>query len=254
MEDVAAGLGNCPRWFQLYWPNHEELALSFLDRAQCAGYSAIVVTLDTPTIGWRERNLSLAYLPFLQAQGMANYITDPVFAKLTGCDPATNPAVTAQTYLKVFSDLKRTWASLYWLRKHTSLPILVKGVQHPDDAQKALDAGVDGIVVSNHGGRQVDGSVGTLTMLPDIIRIVDDKVPVLFDSGVRRGCDAIKAFALGAKVVLLGRPYVFALGINGEQGVKDFLSNFLADMDLSMALSGCARLLDLKPDLLRPTR
>jgi lactate 2-monooxygenase len=245
MEEVAKTAGPGPRWFQLYWPKDPELALSFLQRAKRAGYTAIVVTLDTPSLGWREQNLQLAHLPFLSGTGLANYFTDPVFRRSLARTPEEDVAAAAEHYLQGFSDLSRTWKDLQFLRAHTDLPLIVKGIQHPDDARRALDAGVDGIVVSNHGGRQVDGSVGTLEVLPDVADAVDGRVPVLFDGGIRRGADVFKAVALGAKAVLVGRPVQWALAVGGEQGVRDYLLNLAADLDLTFALAGKRRLTDL---------
>ena len=245
MEEVAQAAGPGPRWFQLYWPKDPELTLSFLDRAKRAGYSAIVVTLDTQSLGWRERNLQLAFLPFLQGTGLANYFTDPVFRRSLARPPEEDVPAAAERYLQVFSDLSRTWKDLKFLRDNTDLPLLVKGVQHPEDARRALDQGVDGIVVSNHGGRQVDGSVGTLEVLPAVVDAVADRVPVLFDGGIRRGADVFKAVALGARAVLVGRPVLWALAAGGREGVREYLLNLAADLDLTFALAGKSRLADV---------
>jgi isopentenyl diphosphate isomerase/L-lactate dehydrogenase-like FMN-dependent dehydrogenase len=246
MEEVAQAAGPGPRWFQLYWPKDPELTLSFLDRAKRAGYSAIVVTLDTQSLGWRERNLQLAFLPFLKGTGLANYFTDPVFRRSLARPPEEDVPAAAERYLQVFSDLSRTWKDLKFLRDNTDLPLLVKGVQHPEDARRALDQGVDGIVVSNHGGRQVDGSVGTLEVLPAVVDAVADRVPVLFDGGIRRGADVFKAVALGARAVLVGRPVLWALAAGGREGVREYLLNLAADLDLTFALAGKSRLADVR--------
>jgi len=238
MEEVAEASGDGPRWFQLYWPEPSDLTLSLLRRAEEAGYSAIVVTLDTQSLGWRESNLQLAHLPFLSGVGLANYFSDPVFRSLLDRPPEEDVEAAAEKYLEVFSDLSRTWESLRFLRENTDLPILVKGVQHPDDARRAIDQGMNGIVVSNHGGRQTDGSVGTLEVLPDVAEAVNGRVPILFDSGIRRGCDVFKALALGADAVLVGRPFMWALAVGGEEGVREFLLNFTADIDLTFGLAG----------------
>ena len=245
MEEVAQAAGPGPRWFQLYWPKDPELTLSFLERAKRAGYSAIVVTLDTQSLGWRERNLQLAFLPFLQGMGLANYFTDPVFRRSLSRPPEEDVAAAAERYLQVFSDLSRTWKDLKFLRDNTDLPLLVKGIQHPEDARRAVDQGVDGIVVSNHGGRQVDGSVGTLEVLPAVVDAVRDRVPVLFDGGIRRGADVFKAVALGARAVLVGRPVLWALAAGGREGVREYLLNLAADLDLTFALAGKSRLADV---------
>lgn len=238
LEEVAAAMGEAPRWFQLYWSRDSELAASLVRRAEAAGYGAIVVTLDTFALGWRERDLQRAYLPFLQGEGMANYLTDPVFRAALPRPPEADPQAAIRHFLGVFGNPTLTWGDLVALRGWTRLPILLKGVLHAGDARRALDAGVDGIVVSNHGGRQVDGAIGALDALPPVVETVAGRVPVLFDSGIRRGPDVLKAVALGAAAVLLGRPYIWALALGGEAGVREYLKNFLADLDVTLALSG----------------
>jgi isopentenyl diphosphate isomerase/L-lactate dehydrogenase-like FMN-dependent dehydrogenase len=245
IEDIAAAMGDAPRWFQLYWPKAPELAASFLRRAEAAGYGAIVVTLDTQSLGWRESNLRLGHLPFLKGIGLQNYFSDPVFRSYLERPPEEDPEAAARCYLGLFSDLGRTWSDLAWIRDRTRLPILVKGIQHADDARRALDQGVDGICVSNHGGRQVDGAIGSFQALRGIVDAVAGRAPILFDSGIRRGCDVIKAMAMGADAVMVGRPYLYALAVGGEAGVRTWLRNFLADIDISLALSGHASPADL---------
>jgi isopentenyl diphosphate isomerase/L-lactate dehydrogenase-like FMN-dependent dehydrogenase len=218
LEKVAQASGEGPRWFQLYWTTHPEVTASLIRRAEAAGYSALVITLDTPILGWRERDLQHPYLPFLLGEGLANFFTDPVFCSELQRPPQEHPLAA--------------------VRQHTRLPILLKGILHPEDAERALAAGVDGLIVSNHGGRQVDGAIAALDALPEVVRAVNGRVPVLFDSGIRRGADAVKALALGARAVLLGRLYIWGLAVGGEQGVREVLRNFLADLDLTMALSG----------------
>jgi isopentenyl diphosphate isomerase/L-lactate dehydrogenase-like FMN-dependent dehydrogenase len=239
MEDVAQELGDTPRWFQLYWPRSDELAASFVHRAEAAGYSALVVTLDTYLLSWRERDIQNAYLPFLRGEGLANYTSDPVFRAAVG-GPKLHPVKTLEFFGQVFSDPSRTWSDLAKLRAATTLPIILKGVLHPDDARKAVDHGASAVIVSNHGGRQLDGALASLDALPGVVEAVGDQVTVLFDSGIRRGADVFKAIALGAKAVLLGRPYCYGLAVNGEEGVKDVLLNLLADIDLTLGLAGCA--------------
>jgi lactate 2-monooxygenase len=251
LEEVAGASGNtAPRWFQLYWGRNPELTASFLTRAEQAGYSAIVVTLDTSLLSWRERDMQNAYLPFLLGEGLANYFSDPVFRASLARPPEEDPQSAIFTFVSIFSNPTLTWDDLASLREHTRLPILLKGILRSDDAQKALDYGMDGIIVSNHGGRQVDGEMASLDALPEIASVVAGRVPVLFDSGIRRGADAFKALALGARAVLLGRPYVFGLGVAGEQGVRDVLQNFLADLDLTLALSGCASFAEVDTTML----
>jgi isopentenyl diphosphate isomerase/L-lactate dehydrogenase-like FMN-dependent dehydrogenase len=240
MEHVAAALGTTPRWFQLYWPRSDELAASFLGRAERAGYSAIVLTLDTYLLSWRERDIQNAYLPFAHGAGLANYFTDPVFQKAVGGDPRADPERAFGYFNRVFSDPSRTWDDLKKLRDATRLPILVKGVLHPDDARRALDHGAWGVIVSNHGGRQLDGAIPALDALPGVVDAVGDRTTVLFDSGIRRAADVLKAVALGARAVLLGRPYALGLAVAGEQGVREVLLNLIADLDLTLGLAGFA--------------
>ena len=238
LEPVAQACGDAPRWFQLYWTTHPEVTASLLRRAEAAGYSALVVTLDTAILGWRERDLQHSYLPFLQAEGLANFFTDPVFRSLLPRPPQEDPVAAVRLWAGICSNTTLTWNDLSFLRGHTRLPILLKGVLHAEDGQRALDAGMDGLIVSNHGGRQVDGAIAALDALPAVVRAVNRRIPVLFDSGIRRGADAIKALALGARAVLLGRLYIWGLALGGEMGVREVLLNFLADLDLTFALSG----------------
>jgi isopentenyl diphosphate isomerase/L-lactate dehydrogenase-like FMN-dependent dehydrogenase len=238
IEDVAVALGETPRWFQLYWSKDDELAASFLHRAERSGYSAIVVTIDTFLLGWRERDLDHAYLPFLKGDGLANYFSDPVFHKRIGGDPRSNPAGALEYFLQVFSDPSRTWSDFQRLRDVTRLPLLVKGVVHPDDARRAVDHGAAGVIVSNHGGRQLDGCVGALDALPGVVAAIGDEATVLFDSGIRRGSDIFKALALGACSTLVGRPYCYGLAVGGEKGVRDVVANLVGDFDLTLGLAG----------------
>jgi lactate 2-monooxygenase len=245
IEEVAGALGDTPRWFQLYWPRDDALAASFISRAELAGYSAIVVTLDTYLLAWRDRDLANAYLPFLDGDGLANYFSDPVFRASVGEDPLLNPVAAITYFGQVFSDPARTWGDLEKLCRSTRLPVLVKGVLHPDDARRAVDNGAAGVIVSNHGGRQLDGALPALEALPTIVDAIGDRAPILFDSGIRRGSDVFKAIALGARSVLLGRPYAFGLAVGGEQGVYDVLANLIADIDLTLGLCGCATLTEV---------
>ncbi len=250
IEQVAQAVGNSPRWFQLYWGKDHELTSSMLQRAERAGYSALVVTLDTAMLGWRERDLQYPYLPFLLGQGLSNYFTDPVFCSRLAQPPQADPAAAIRLWGSLFSNTALTWKDLAWLRTQTRARILLKGILHADDARLALDHGVDGIIVSNHGGRQVDGAIAALDALPGVVDAVQKKIPVLFDSGIRYGSDAVKALALGARAVLLGRLYLWGLAIAGEQGVRDVVENFLADLDLTMGLSGFGSLQELEPSVL----
>src|SRR5829696_839683 len=238
MEEVGEAAGDGPRWYQLYWPNDPDLAASFLERAEKAGYSAIVVTLDTWLLAWRPRDLEGAYLPFLKGVGTANYFSDPVFRSGLENPPEEDLQAAVGHWIGKYSDPTVTWERLAMLREATELPILLKGIQHPDDARRAVDEGVDGILVSNHGGRQVDGAIGSLDALPGIVDVVPDEFPVLFDSGVRSGADAFKALALGARAVLIGRPFVWGLAVGGEAGIRHVVRGLLAELDLTLALSG----------------
>ncbi len=293
MEQTAALLGDGPRWFQLYWSSDDALVESFVSRAEASGCEAIVVTLDTHVLGWRTADLDLGYLPFARAEGIAQYLSDPRFRELvearvqeasaTSEEAATSnrptPAAVrsllsmarhhpgptlrnltqpharaaVETFLQVFSRSTLTWTDLAWLRERTSLPILVKGIQHPDDARAALDHGADGIIVSNHGGRQSDNAIASLDALGPVVDAVrahagpagpgsaaraGADVPVLFDSGIRTGADVFTALALGAAAVLLGRPWVYGLALAGADGVRAVAEHVLAELDLTMALAG----------------
>jgi len=290
MEDCAAVMEGSPRWYQLYWSSSDELVASFLSRAERAGCEAVVVTLDTSVLGWRPRDLDGGYLPFAHGRGIAQYTSDPVFRRLVQQrvahpDPtATRPRPTpgavrtlvdlsraypgrfgdnlrspypraaVETFLEVFSRSSLTWADLPSLRSMTSLPILVKGLLSADDADRALDAGVDGIVVSNHGGRQVDSALAALDALPGVVDRVDGRVPVLMDSGIRSGADIVTALALGAAAVSVGRPYVYGLALAGADGVRAVLEHLLAELDLTMALTGVTSMAEITRELVVPSR
>lgn len=297
METVADAAPHGSRLFQLYWSADDDLNASLLRRAEASGCEAIVVTLDTHLLGWRTRDLDLAYLPFTRGLGIAQYTSDPVFqqlvrarvrrgpdasappsppvrltpktvaagvkiarkgAAITGADGLRDnlrsplPRAAVETFLDVFSTPALTWDDLAKAREWTSLPILLKGIVHPDDASRAVDAGVDGVWVSNHGGRQIDQSVPTLDALPGVVERVAGRVPVVFDSGVRQGADAFIALALGATVVALGRPYAYGLGIAGEEGVREVVRNVLAELDITLGLSGHTAVTEVGRDALRP--
>jgi lactate 2-monooxygenase len=238
IEEVAAAMGEASRWYQLYWPRDRDLAASFVDRAACAGYGAIVLTLDTWFLGWRPRDLQNAYLPFLKGEGVANYFSDPVFRGALEKTPEEDPGPAIGHWAYQFANPTVTWADLSWLREQTKLPIVLKGILHEEDARRAVQEGVDGLIVSNHGGRQVDGAIGALDALPAIRDAVGGELPVLFDSGIRTGADVFKALALGANAVCLGRPYVWGLALDGQAGVEQVLRCLLAEFDLTLALSG----------------
>jgi len=251
MEDVQTELAGSPGWYQLYWPSDQDVAASLVGRAAKAGYQALVVTVDTWQLGWRPRDLDTAYLPFLRGEGIANYTTDPAFRAGLAKTPEEDPNAAVLHFLGMFNHPALTWDDLAWLREQTSLPLVVKGIQHPDDVRRAVDAGVQGIVCSNHGGRQVDGAIGSLDALPAVVKAAGE-LPVLFDSGIRTGADAVKALALGACAVLLARPWVYGLGLAGQAGVEHVLRSFLADLDLQLGLSGHASLAELSPASLMP--
>jgi isopentenyl diphosphate isomerase/L-lactate dehydrogenase-like FMN-dependent dehydrogenase len=249
LEEVAQ-TGGGPKWFQLYWPRDKEVAASLIARAKAAGFSALVVTLDTFILAWRPRDLSRGYLPFLSRQGLANYESDPAFLAGLEKSPDEDPTSVVLRWQSMFGDPSKKWDDLVWLREQWDGPIVLKGVLHPEDARKAADAGIDGVLVSNHGGRQIDGEIASLDALPGIVDAVGDRMTVLLDSGVRTGSDVIKALALGAKAVFIGRSYIYGLGLEGEDGVRHVLRALLAELELSMALAGCARVSDVTAEVL----
>ncbi|MGN6664225.1 MAG: alpha-hydroxy-acid oxidizing protein [Solirubrobacterales bacterium] len=249
LEQIAEAGGEAPRWFQLYWPNDPALARSLVERAERAGYGAIVLTVDTFVPGWKPRDLQQAWLPFLEGLGVGNYFQDPVFRAALEKPPEEDPGMATGHFLGIQANPALAWDDLGQLREMTSLPILVKGIQHADDAREAVRRGLDGIVVSNHGGRQVDGAIGSLDALPAIAEAVGDELTILFDSGIRGGADVLKALALGADAVCLGRPYVWGLALDGQAGVEAVLKMVLAEFDLTMALCGLTRPEEIGPDL-----
>ncbi|WP_178916813.1 alpha-hydroxy-acid oxidizing protein [Natronomonas gomsonensis] len=238
MEEVAEELGDTPGWFQLYWSSNDDVARSFVSRAEAAGYEALVVTLDNNILGWRERDIRDGYLPFLDGEGVANYFTDEAFRDLLDAPPEEAELSAIRTFIDIFGDPSLTFDDLEWLCEYADIPVVVKGVLHPDDARECIERGAEGVIVSNHGGRQVDNAVTALDVLPRIVSALDDDVPVLFDSGIRRGSDALVALALGADAVGFGRPYAYGLAIDGENGVESVVKNFLADLDLTLGLIG----------------
>jgi lactate 2-monooxygenase len=286
MEKCAAALGDTPRWFQLYWGRDEALVESFVNRAEMCGCSAIVLTLDTTMLGWRTGDLDRGHLPFLQGMGIAQYTSDPVFhaaikepqpaPQVAASRPPFTPSLVAtalaqkrnfpvpwtakllsgeprravERFMATYSRPDLQWSDLPRLRAMTKLPILLKGVLHPDDAKRAAGAGMNGLIVSNHGGRQVDGEIGALDALPAVVDAAD-ALPVLFDSGIRTGADIFKALSLGARAVCIGRPYVYGLAIAGAEGVEEVVRNLLAEFDLTMGLAGCRSVAELTRDRLR---
>jgi isopentenyl diphosphate isomerase/L-lactate dehydrogenase-like FMN-dependent dehydrogenase len=236
LEAVAQTMGEVPHWFQLYWPRDPDLAASLVARAERAGYGAVVVTLDTYLLGWRERDLQLGWLPFLHGLGLANYVSDPAFRATLAAPPEQDPAAAVRRFFEVVTHPGLAWADLTFLRRHTRLPLILKGILHPDDARKAVDHGAAAVIVSNHGGRQLDGAVAALDALPGVVEAVGGRAEVLFDSCIRRGADVFKAVALGARAVLLGRPYCYGLAAGGEEGVRTVLRNLMADLELTLGV------------------
>jgi isopentenyl diphosphate isomerase/L-lactate dehydrogenase-like FMN-dependent dehydrogenase len=290
MEACAAVMGDAPRWFQLYWSTDDALVDSFLARAEAAGAEAVVVTLDTTMLGWRPMDLNLASLPFAKGQGIAQYTADSRFLEIVrdrvakaasagggGREVeitlgairtlisiarrfpgrfldnlrAPEPRAAVETFLDIYSRPSLTWEDIETLRERTRLPVLLKGIQHPDDARRALEAGVEGVVVSNHGGRQVDGGIATLDALTEIVPVLEGKAKILIDSGIRGGADVFKALALGADAVLIARPYLYGLALAGQAGVRDVIANIIAEFDLTLGLSGLTSVDEIGPDALR---
>jgi lactate 2-monooxygenase len=247
LEEVAEAMGEAPRWFQLYWVNDREVTVSLVERAAAAGYGAIVVTLDTLTLGWRPRDVRKPYLPFVTGEGCAQFFSDPVFRSRLERPPEEDMLAAAVTMLATFPNLGLTWDDLAWLRGQTPLPLLVKGVLTGEDAVRAQECGVEGVVVSNHGGRQVDGAIAALDALVEVRGAVGPEATVLMDSGVRSGADVLKALALGADAVLLGRPYAYGLAVGGQEGVEAVMRHLMADTDLTLALVGAQSVRDLDP-------
>jgi lactate 2-monooxygenase len=252
LEQIAEACGDAPRWFQLYWPKDDAITASLVRRAEAAGYSALVVTLDTIELAWRPADLSHGYLPFLQGTGIAQFTSDPAFRAALEKPPEEDVPAAVGHWAQVINRVV-TWDDLAELRSMTKLPILLKGILHPDDARKAQRRGIDGVIVSNHGGRQVDGAIGALDALPGVADAVGDDMAVLFDSGIRSGADVVKALALGADAVLLGRPYLWGLALDGAAGVETVLRMLLAELDLTLALCGFSRPAEVSRDALAPT-
>ena len=253
IEEIAGIMGNAARWFQLYAGRSRDVMASMIRRAESSGYGALVVTLDTTMLGWRETDLWHAYLPFLAGEGIANYLSDPVFLAGLAKPPREDPQGAVMEWLRIFVNPSFSWLDVQFIRGVTKLPLLLKGILHPEDAELAIGCGVDGIIVSNHGGRQVDGAVAALDALPLVADAVGGRVPVLMDSGIRRGADVLKALALGAAAVLVGRPYAFALAAAGEAGVRHVIRNLRADIDLELGLSGRRSVEEVDRSLVSPT-
>jgi lactate 2-monooxygenase len=244
LEDVKAACGDTPAWFQLYTPRNRELATSLIRRAEEAGYKALVVTLDTWVTGWRPRDLNASNFPQLRGKVLQNYFTDPVFRSLLAKPPEEDVQAAIFTWAATFGQVL-TWDDMAWFKSVTKLPIVLKGICHPDDARRAVDHGADAVYCSNHGGRQANGGIATIDLLPDVVAAAGD-TPVLFDSGVRSGTDAVKALALGARAVGVGRPYTYGLALGGAEGAAWVLRSILAEADLLMAVNGYPTLKDVR--------
>ncbi|MEO0057384.1 MAG: hypothetical protein RIT17_834 [Pseudomonadota bacterium] len=244
LEDVKAACGDTPAWFQLYTPKNKELATSLIRRAEEAGYTALVVTLDTWVTGWRPRDLNASNFPQLRGKVLQNYFVDPVFRSLLAKPPEEDPAAAIFTWAATFGQVL-TWDDMAWFKSVTKLPIVLKGICHPDDARRAVDSGADAVYCSNHGGRQANGGIATIDLLADVVTAAGD-VPVLFDSGIRSGTDAVKALALGARAVGVGRPYTYGLALGGAEGAAWVLRSILAEADLLMAVNGYPTLADVR--------
>ncbi|MFC7529780.1 lactate 2-monooxygenase [Actinoplanes sp. GCM10030250] len=283
MEQTAAAMGDTPRWFQLYWSTDEGLVDSLIQRAEAIGAGALVITLDTTVLGWRPQDLNLGSLPFAQGLGIGQYTSDPRFRELVDARPASTgprpqvtlaairsllsivrnhpgsfwanlrsprPRASVETFLDIYSNPRLSWDHIATVRDRTRLPVVLKGILHPDDARRAFELGVDAVVVSNHGGRQVDGAIASLDALVRVREAVGPEPAVLMDSGIRSGADVFTALALGADAVLLGRPYMYGLAIAGQRGVEQVITDIVAELDLTMALTGVSDLAGITRELL----
>ena len=244
LEDVKAACGDTPAWFQLYTPRNREVATSLIRRAEDAGYKALVVTLDTWVTGWRPRDLNASNFPQLRGKVLVNYFSDPVFRSLLAKPPEEDMQAAIFTWAATFGQVL-TWDDMAWFKSVTKLPIVLKGICHPDDARRAVDNGADAVYCSNHGGRQANGGIATIDLLEDVVKAAGD-TPVLFDSGIRSGTDAVKALALGARAVGVGRPYTYGLALGGAEGAAWVLRSILAEADLLMAVNGYPTLADVR--------
>jgi lactate 2-monooxygenase len=234
MEDVIKRAGNTPMFFQLYLPNDRELAASFIDRAQAAGYSALMFTVDSWQLGFRPADLERGNFPQFRGFCMQNYYSDENFTKHLPKPPHEDQAAALAHYGEIFAQ-PLTWDDLRWIRSQTTLPIAVKGIQHADDARIAIDNGADVLYCTNHGGRQANSGISTLQVLPHVVKAAGS-TPVIFDSGVRDATDAIIALALGAA----------AVGIGGAESLTHYLKSFLAAFDLTLSICGFKDLATLK--------
>ena len=243
MEDVAAAVPGAPRWFQLYVHKDRGLTEELVRRAAAAGYRAIVLTVDLPVLGYRRRD---------ERNNFA--LPDGVVKANLGEAAHEADAVTDGSALRAYADhaveSSLTFDDLEWLRGLSDLPLVVKGVLRGDDAAACTAAGADAVIVSNHGGRQLDGAIATADALGDVVRGVADRAEVYVDGGIRRGSDVVKALALGARAVLIGRPALWGLAVGGAKGVEAVLENYRVELARAMALCGVADVAEISPDLL----
>ncbi|MET3696891.1 isopentenyl diphosphate isomerase/L-lactate dehydrogenase-like FMN-dependent dehydrogenase [Bacillus oleivorans] len=250
MEEIAQEMGDSPRWFQLFLSNQDRITKSMVKRAEASGYTAIVVTVDMPVLGFRECDITHGYSPIDEGKGIGNYLSDPAFCKLLEKSPQEDMMAAIKKQGELLENPTLKWEDVRKLRKYTKLPILLKGIVHPDDAKLAIQYKADGIIVSNHGGRQLDHAIASLDALEQVCQVVQGKIPVLFDSGIRRGTDIIKAIALGATAVLIGRPYIYGLVAAGEEGVIKVMKQILKELDISMALAGLSSMAEINKSIL----
>jgi lactate 2-monooxygenase len=244
LENVAKQTGATPKFFQLYLPGDRELAASLIHRAESAGYSALVVTVDSWTLGYRPADLERGNFPQFRGFCMENYYSDENFTKHLANPPREDQPAALRHYEKIFAH-PLSWEDLRWIRSQTTLPIAVKGIQHPDDARLAIDNGADVLYCTNHGGRQANSGISTLQVLAGVVAAAGS-TPVMFDSGVRNPTDAVVALALGATAVGIGRPYAYALSYGGTESLTHYLKTFLAELDLCLAICGFKDIASLK--------
>jgi isopentenyl diphosphate isomerase/L-lactate dehydrogenase-like FMN-dependent dehydrogenase len=228
IEDVAEASGDGARWFQLYWSTDRGIVRDLVERAAASGFTALMLTVDLPELGRRERDLRTGF-------EIPEEIPVPIFLTLAESAGAISP-----TDINWAVDRSLTWRDLEWLRSISSLPLVVKGILTAEDAALAVESGADGVVVSNHGGRQLDGVAAALDALPEVVEAVEERAVVLMDSGVRRGTDVVKALALGAQAVLAGRAPLWGLAVDGAEGVHRVLELLREEIALALALCGCA--------------
>ena len=250
MEEIVKKSPEGEKWLQLYPSKDKNIIRSFIKRAEKAGYRAIVVTADTTMLGWRERDLNNAYLPFLRGEGLANFFSDPEFRKRLEKPPEEDLISAIMEFTSVYVNPSFSWKDFKEICSTTEIPVVLKGITHREDVELAFKSGARAVVISNHGGRQVDGAISSLDALEEVTESGDLKGEILFDSGFRHAADAIKAIALGASGILIGRPYAYALSVAGQEGIELYLEQVMAEMDLEMGLSGIKNLKELNRESL----